>query len=179
MMQLNSTITNLLLLCGLFFMAVACSKQDEPTLNTAPVIQYKAVTKRALAATAAQAKRDSVIITIGFTDADGDLGESDTTRIKQLYASQTWGNYQLRTFQLVNNQFTEIPAGANSKLFFESLRSTNQPGAVNGTLDFSQRFLYQGNYKLVPVKFQVRIRDRNLNESNVIETDTVRVPIGQ
>ncbi|GAB3780573.1 hypothetical protein GCM10028818_33020 [Spirosoma horti] len=164
------------LLIGLLGLLLACSK-NEPTENPTPVITAKAIQKTTLQASAGQAKRDSVIVTISFSDGDGDLGENtqDSTRLKTVFGNQPWGNYQIRTFQLVNNTFEEINIPGNNKLFVNLGSGPARPQV--GTIDYKQVFPYTGAYKLRPVKFQLRMRDRNLNESNVVETDTVSLPI--
>ncbi len=158
------------------FLLVACSEK-EPTASKTPAIEFLSIKKYTLEATGSSVRRDSVIVDLNFTDGDGDLGEDprDTTRLKQIFANQPWGNYQIRTMQLVNGNFIEVPIAANAKLFFP--RITSKPAYLNGTLSFKQTFIYQATAKLVPIKFQIKIRDRQLNESNTIETDTVRVPI--
>lgn len=157
---------------------------NEPNYSKTPAISFKSVQKilRPAGTGVGQGKRDSVVVTISFQDGDGDLGEDtgDTMRIKQLFANETWGNYELKTFQLTNGKYTELILPANNKLYFPRLTKDGQKGSIEGTLDFSQKFFYQtgqSGYKLVPVKFQVRIRDRALNVSNTIETDTVQVAV--
>lgn len=175
-------IHGVLLLIGITFTLSGCF--TEPNYSNTPAISFKSIVKYTLPAGkgVGQGARDSVVTTIGFQDGDGDLGEnvSDTTRIKQLFTNETWGNYELRTFQLQNGKFTELILDANSKLFFPRLTKDGQKGAIEGTLDFSQKFFYQGGtagYKIVPIKFQIRIRDRAFNVSNVVETDTIQVPV--
>lgn len=177
----HSSTRNALALIGLFGLACACSKH-EPASNPTPVIAFQSLRKIALAANATKARRDSVIVSIKFSDGDGDLGENvrDSTRIKTVFGNQLWGNYQIRAFRLVNNDFEEITPSPAPKLFVSLGAPT--PSSVLpeiGTLDYSQLFLYSGAAELLPVKFQIQMRDRNLNESNVVETDTVRLPVGQ
>ncbi|AUD05178.1 hypothetical protein [Spirosoma pollinicola] len=166
----------LLILIGLTSSIIACSEK-EPAANPVPVIAFKAINKVTLAANTTKAKRDSVVVAISFSDADGDLGEDpgDSTRLKRVFGNQTWGNYQIRAFQFVNNKFEEITPSVNKRLFVDLGGSTIVP--QNGTLKYNQVFTYAGTYKLLPIKFQVRVRDRNLNESNVVETDTVSLPV--
>ncbi len=177
LMQLK-LISTQLALTGLIASLLSCSK-DEPAINSSPVIAYKSVQKFTLGMSASQPKRDSVITTISFGDGNGDLGENlrDTARLNQVFSNQRWGNYEIRTFQLVNNTFAEITTAASAKLFVGLGGSGSLP--QSGTLDYRQIFFYQGNYRLVPVKFRIRMRDRELNESNVIETDTVSIPVSQ
>lgn len=126
-----------------------------------------------------QAARDSVILTIRLQDGTGDIGEDtrDTTRQRLVFSKETWGNYEIKTFEFVNGTYKEIPAGDNSKLFFPRSPLNAPNGAVEGDIDFGQVFFYQRPYRLAPVRFQVRIRDRALHVSNTIVTDTISVPL--
>lgn len=170
------SIINSLILTGLLGLAFACSK-DEPAVSAVPVIGFKSIKKVTLDPTATKAKRDSVVVTISLSDGDGDLGEDprDSTRQKTIFANQLWGNYQIRAFRLVNNAFEEITQSPTPKLFVDLGRSSR---AVLGTLDYSQLFTYGSSAKRLPVKFQIRMRDRSLHESNVVETDTISLPVG-
>ena len=60
---------------GLVVLLASCAK-PEPNLSTTPVIAYQSITKYPLASSANQSRRDSVIIRVGFSDGDGDLGET-------------------------------------------------------------------------------------------------------
>ena len=155
---------------------VSCST-DEPTFSRIPAIKFKSITKYTIGSNVKRTQRDSVVISITFKDGDGDLGEDvrDTTRLNQTFANQPWGNYQIRTFQFVGGKFEEVSVAANSRLFFP--QTATKRGPLEGVLDFTQRFPYQSTIRSVPIKFQIRLRDRQLNESNIIETDTVNVPL--
>jgi hypothetical protein len=154
----------------------------EPNYSDTPEIRYLSLSKYTLEAGSGvgRPKRDSLIVTINFQDGTGDLGENtqDTARQRTVFGKETWGNYEVKTFQLISpNKYEELPLAVLSKLYFSKLTRDGQKGSIEGVLDFSQIFPYQRNYKLVPVKFQVRIRDRALHVSNIIETDTLSVPI--
>ena len=126
-----------------------------------------------------QARRDSVIMTIRLQDGTGDIGENtrDTTRQRLVFGKETWGNYEIKTFELVNGAYKELVFVDNSKLFFPRSPLAAQKGAVEGDIDFSQVFFYQRPFRMAPVRFQVRIRDRALNVSNTVTTDTISVPL--
>lgn len=164
---------------GLALLVSACF--NEPNYSNTPAITFRSVSKYTLAAGTGvgQSQRDSVVVSLGFTDGNGDLGEdtSDTTRINQIFGKESWGNYEIKTFQLVDGKYSELTLDVLSKLFFMRLTKDNQRGPIDGSLDFNQKFFYQRGYKMVPVKFQIRIRDRDLNVSNTIETDTISVPL--
>jgi hypothetical protein len=124
-------------------------------------------------------RRDSVIMTIRLQDGTGDIGEDtrDTTRQRVVFGKETWGNYEVKTFEFVNGTYRELPSSDNRKLFFPRSPLGEQKGAVEGDIDFSQVFFYQRPFRMAPVRFQVRIRDRALNVSNTIVTDTISVPL--
>lgn len=126
-----------------------------------------------------QARRDSVIMTIRLQDGTGDIGEDtrDTSRIRRLFSKETWGNYEIKTFESVNGVDKELPSIDNQKLYFPRSPLGEQKGAVEGDIDFSQVFPYQRPFRMARIRFQVRIRDRAMNVSNVITTDTISVPL--
>lgn len=173
-------IQQLALACAVGLTAAACYVEpdysDTPEINlVGPPVKYELDASNVVGG----AKRDSIILTIRFQDGVGDLGEDnrDTARIRSLFGRETWGNYELRTFYLIDGKFVEQNASVNQKLFFPRLTREGQRGAIEGNLDFSQTFLYVRPFRIVPAKFQIRIRDRGLRTSNIVETDTINVPI--
>ncbi|HEY0111171.1 MAG TPA: hypothetical protein VGB67_16145 [Fibrella sp.] len=125
------------------------------------------------------ARRDSVILTVRLQDGTGDIGEDtrDTARLQRVFGKETWGNYEIKTFEFTNGTYKELPSVVNSRLFFPRSPLGEQKGAVEGDIDFSQVFPYQRPFRMAPVRFQVRIRDRALNVSNTIVTDTISIPL--
>jgi hypothetical protein len=155
---------------------------ETPDYSTTPEIAFNSITKFTVADgfSGPTAKRDSVVITIDYKDGDGDLGEPVNGREEPKYTE--WGNYELRTFKrLTNGKFEEVILAANSKLFFPELvknsKKTGRKSVIEGTLDYGVYFPYSKRAQLTVVKFQIRVRDRSLNTSNVIESDTISVPI--
>lgn len=168
-----------LLLAGIALLLSSCF--NEPNYSDVPSIDFKGIFRYTLAAGTGvgQSKRDSVVITIGFKDGKGDLGTSsetytaDTTRYK---ANGGWGNYEIKTFRLENKQYVERPLAINNFLTFPNLARNKPQGAIEGTLDFGQIFPYGNRVYNYPTKFRIRIRDRALQVSNTIETDTLTLP---
>lgn len=175
----RQVIQHSIFLLGLALTVTACF--TEPNFSDTPEISFKQLSKYTLEAGkgVGQSRRDSVVVTIGFQDGNGDLGENvaDTARINRLFRQETWGNYEIKAFQLVQGKFEALPLPVLSRLYFPRLTREGQKGAIEGTLDFSQIFPYQRDFKMVPVKFQIRIRDRGMRVSNVAETDTINVPL--
>lgn len=170
----------LALACMVGLAVAACyvepNYSDTPEISlVGPPIRYELEAGTGVGA----AKRDSIVLTIRFQDGIGDLGEDnrDTARIRSLFGKESWGNYELRTFYLLDGKFVEQNSSVNQKLLFPRMTRDGQRGAIEGNLDFSQTFPYLRPYRLVPAKFQIRIRDRGLRVSNIVETDTINVPI--
>ena len=168
------------ILLGLATWLTSCVEQ--PDFDDTPRIVFNSIDKFTIPDpfSGPNATKDSVVITIDFEDGDGDLGltfqeRSDTAFINAVYPD--WGNYELRTFQLRNGRFEELPFSVASKLFFPLLKPDGRPGPIKGKLDFSQTFFYSRFARPAIIKFQVRIRDRALRVSNTIETDTISVPL--
>lgn len=154
---------------------------QEPQYPNVPKIDFKGFSRYALATGTGvgQSKRDSLIITIGFKDGDGDLGNdlpigsNDLTRYMQ---AGGWGNYKIRTFRLENNHYKEQTSGENNFLTFPRLESGDIKRPIEGNLEFKQVYTYGRLLKIYPTKYRIQIRDRMLNISNEIETDTIHLP---
>lgn len=158
----------------------------EPDYPDTPSIEFRGIFKYTLPAGQGigKSKRDSVVITIGFKDGDGNLGttvnsptyKADSARYAQ---NGDWGNYQIRTFRFTNNRYVEYTDQVNANLLFPDLTAGKPKGAIEGSLDFNQLFPYGTVIQMYPTKFQIKIRDRSLNESNVVETDTISLPFAR
>lgn len=153
----------------------------EPNYPNVPHIEFRGISRYTLEAGkgVGQQKRDSLVITLGFTDGDGDLGNDlppTSSEIARYEQAGKWGNYKIRAFRLENNQYKELPTGENTSLFFPRLSREGRIGAIEGDLELRQLYPYTQPYKFLPTKFRIQIRDRALNISNEIETDTISVP---
>ncbi|WP_461125480.1 hypothetical protein [Spirosoma aerophilum] len=154
---------------------------NEPNYSDTPAIDYKGMFKYTIEAGrgVGKGKRDSVVITIGFKDGDGNIGNSIplAKTDSALYQSNgRWGSYRIRTFRFINRKYEEIILPVNNTLYIPDLTKGKPKGAIEGSLDFNQIFQYGTSFKLYPTKFQVEIRDRSLNTSNIVETDSISVP---
>jgi len=148
---------------------------DKPEISFIDIYPYPLEAGRGVG----KGKRDSVVISVFFKDGDGNLGNTiplskgDSAR----YASNGgWGNYRIRTFRLVNGKYEEFPQDVNKTLYFPDLRKDKPKGAIEGPLDFNTTYQYGTTFRMYPTKFKITIRDRDLNESNEIETDTINLP---
>jgi hypothetical protein len=165
---------------GLFFFgfsALLIGCLEPPNFNNTPEINSPSVTSYPSFDDFSQIPKDSVVITVHFQDGDGDLGLSVDERTRDSARYQAWGNYELKTYRLVNGKFEYVDLAINNKLFFPRLKPDDKKSPLEGKLDFSQSFLRSRNTKMTPVKFSIRIRDRALNVSNIIDSDTISVPL--
>ena len=155
----------------------------EPNYSNTPQIDFKGMFRyqKDAGTGVGRPKRDSVVITIGFTDGDGDLGSDsqNNTDVNSYTANGGWGNYEIKTFRLENKKYVEYKLPVYTTLILPDLAKGKPKGAIEGTLDFNQIFTYGTVNRFYPTKFQIRIRDRALNVSNVIETDTITLPFLQ
>ena len=156
---------------------------NEPNYSNTPEIEFQGISPYTLPAGTGvgKPKRDSVVITISFKDGDGNLGDDSPSAadIARYKSNGGWGNYEIKTFRYINRKYVEFGTDSNrvnSFLLFPDLTKGKPKGAIEGTIDFNQLFPYGTRIVFYPTKFQIRIRDRALNVSNVIETDTIPLP---
>jgi hypothetical protein len=170
------------LLFGITLLLSAC--WSEPNFGDIPKIEFLGLSsydRLPSRGGVGGGERDSVIIALTFTDGNGDLGvnspRSKPDSIEFYKTYKDWGNYQVKVLRLVSGKYEELNLPENKVLIFPRLTKEGTKGAIEGTLEFRQVFFYSRNAKITPIKFQIKIRDRALLESNVVETDTVHVPI--
>ena len=124
------------------------------------------------------------IISFSYTDGDGDLGldESDTLPPFGLHDAHYY-NMVVDYLKCVNGEFVKMPLlswnvqtqsydtiSFNAR--FKRLRDSEEPKAISGKMDYT--LIVQN--PLSPndtIKFEIRILDRALHESNVIQTDAI------
>ncbi|WP_109742069.1 hypothetical protein [Arcicella aurantiaca] len=167
---------------ALFLFMFACV--SEPDFSNVPSIGFN---KIQLLTTETQgllgiSKKDSVIMTVDFQDGDGDLGFT-TEELAKL--KKTTGD-SLQTFIVniwvsKNGKFVKSNPkekfGGNIPIRF---KQGSKPGPIEGTIDYSATFEYnvfQGipllTGKKDTVKFEIQIKDRALNASNIVQTTPI------
>jgi hypothetical protein len=165
---------------GLFFFGVSALVVgciEPPDFDNTPAISSPSVTSYPAFDDFSQIPKDSLVLSVRFQDGDGDLGLSVDERTKDSVKYRDWGNYELKTYKFVNGKFEYVDLAVLGKLFFPRLKTDDKKSPLEGKLDFSQSFLRTRNAKMTPVKFSIRIRDRALKVSNMVETDTISVPL--
>jgi hypothetical protein len=173
------TFTNYALPALLLLTVVACIK--EPDFSDVPSITALPFEHRILSSPdrlGNRVLRDSVVFQIGFQDGDGDLGiTSDEYAGKGDPKLKGLNNYVVRVFRKVGSTYKEVFPQVSYTSYFPPLKPDGKKGPIEGTLRFSQTFYQDFTQPLRKdtLKFQIKIIDRALHESNPVETDTIMV----
>ncbi|MBO7615761.1 MAG: hypothetical protein J6T22_01015 [Bacteroidales bacterium] len=175
-------------LIGLFLMALAvfsCQKKVEYPVE--PKIAYEGFTYLM--------NPDSTfsgqgVILFSYTDGDGDLGLDDSDTLPPFGFNDTYYyNMVIDYLKSENGVFVKtpllsphVPTGPADTLVlfdtvtfnarFKRLRDSEEPKAISGTMDY--KLTVQNPFSPNDtVKFEIRILDRALHESNVIQTEAI------
>ena len=157
------TKISLFLIVALITALTGCIKEDQYPIQ--PQIEYGG-----FATLKDNSGKDSIgAITIAYTDGDGDIG---------LYAYDTLEpykyNFYLKFMQVINNQLVEVQPVDTSITFNARIpiltpngRNKNIKGDIKMYLElyFARQIL-----KSDTIAFEIYIKDRALNKSNVIQT---------
>lgn len=175
-------------LIGLLVLALAvCSCQKPVEYPIEPKIAYEGFTYLM--------NPDSTfsgegIISFSYTDGDGDLGLDDSDTLPPFgFRDAHYYNMVIDYLKCENGVFVRtpllsphVPTTPDDTLVlydtvtfnarFHRLRDNDDPKAISGTMDY--KLIVQN--PLSPndtIKFEIRILDRALHESNVIQTDPI------
>lgn len=153
----------------LFWVLQSCYK--EPEFDAVPEISFQSIRREIRVDQFTGANKDSVIISLGFRDGDGDLGLNESE--KALAEARLNYNYVVRVFRRRNGQFTEFTPFLPYSGYFPRLRNDNRIGPIEGVLDYSIDFPHPFTPRNDSLKFEIQIQDRTGNFSNIVETEVV------
>ena len=124
------------------------------------------------------------VISFSYTDGDGDLGLDDTDTLSPFgFNDAHYYNMLVDYLKCVNGEFVKTPLlswNAQTQSYdtvtfnarFKRLRDSEEPRAISGTMDYT--LTVQNPFSPNDtIKFEIRILDRALHESNVIQTDPI------
>ena len=124
------------------------------------------------------------IISFSYTDGDGDLGLDDTDTLSPFgYNDAHYYNMLVDYLKCVNGVFVKTPLlswNAQTQSYdtvsfnarFKRLRDSENPKAISGTMEY--KLTVQNPFSPDDtVKFEIRVLDRALHESNVIQTEAI------
>ena len=169
-------------LIGLLFLALAmlsCQKPVEYPIE--PKIAYEGFTYLFNSDSTFSGEG---VISFSYTDGDGDLGLNDADTMSPFgFHDAHYYNMMIDYLKCVNGEFVKTPLlswNAQTQSYdtvtfnarFKRLRDSEEPRAISGTMDY--KLLVQNPFSPNDtIKFEIRILDRALHESNVIQTDPI------
>lgn len=124
------------------------------------------------------------IISFSYTDGDGDLGLNDADTLFPFgFHDAHYYNILVDYLKCINGEFVKTPLlswnmqtqSYDTVTFnarFKRLRDTEEPKNISGTMDYTLTVKNPFSPDDT-VKFEIRILDRALHESNVIQTDPI------
>ena len=170
---------NLLYLSVLFLLVTACREQTEYPVE--PRLSYEGFTYLFNADSTFSGEG---IISFSYTDGDGDIGldDADTLSPFGLHDAHYY-NMVVDYLKSVNGEFVKTPllswnvqtqtydtVSFNAR--FHRLRDSEEPKPISGTMEY--RLTVQNPFSPEDtVKFEIRILDRALHESNTIQTEAI------
>ncbi len=169
-------------LIGLLFLALAtlaCQKPVEYPIE--PKIAYEGFTYLFNADSTFSGEG---VISFSYTDGDGDLGLDDSDTLSPFgFNDAHYYNMVVDYLKCVNGEFVKTPLlswNAQTQTYdtvtfnarFKRLRDSEEPKAISGKMDYT--LTVQNPFSPNDtVKFEIRILDRALHESNVIQTEAI------
>jgi hypothetical protein len=124
------------------------------------------------------------VISFSYTDGDGDLGLNDADTMPPFgFHDAHYYNMLIDYLKCVNGEYVKTPLlswNVQTQSYdtitfnarFKRLRDTEAPKAISGTMDYT--LPVQNPFSPNDtIKFEIRILDRALHESNVIQTEPI------
>lgn len=173
---------------GLLLLALAvCSCQKPVEYPIEPKITYEGFTYLINADSTFSGEG---IIAFSYTDGDGDLGLDDGDTLPPFgFHDAHYYNMVIDYLKCVNGEFVKMPllsphvptSPADTLVLYDTvtfnarfkrLRDSEEPKAISGTMEY--KLTVQNPFSPNDtVKFEIRILDRALHESNVIQTEPI------
>ena len=173
---------------GLLLLALAvCSCQKPVEYPIEPKITYEGFTYLINADSTFSGEG---IIAFSYTDGDGDLGLDDGDTLPPFGFHDThYYNMVIDYLKCVDGEFVKMPllsphvptSPADTLVLYDTvtfnarfkrLRDSEEPKAISGTMEY--KLTVQNPFSPNDtVKFEIRILDRALHESNVIQTEPI------
>ena len=157
----------------------ACQKKVEYPIE--PVVTYQGL---AYVMDADSTLTGEVVLSIGYTDGDGDLGLDDADTLypfgprdphyyNLIIDYLKWdGTAFVETPLLSWNQQTQSYDTISFNARFKRLVFNDEEKAISGTIDYTM-MVYNPLSPNDTIRFRVHLIDRALHESNSIETDII------
>lgn len=167
---------------------------SEPEYSNVPEIGFKSIQQYTVLDAFSQ-PQGGVEITITFQDGDGNLGldlngeDADNPDFDDYIVSDTGdstlnkyrNNYFIDVYRREGDAFqlVEYPDESSFSGVFPHLSDSEKEKPIEGDLEYTFILLPSSGTSPLSegdvVKFQIQIADRDLQESNIIESDTITV----
>jgi hypothetical protein len=166
----------LVFLCLSLGLGVLVSCYKEPSFSLSPEISFSKIEKFVRLDQFTGARKDSIILSINFTDGDGDLGINAEEIGRQFKASDY--NYLVSPFRKNKGKTESFVPLETFSGFFPKLKTDNKLGPIEGKLSYRIQIETAFWPKVRDtLSFEVRIKDRSGNLSNTIVTEPIVVNI--
>jgi hypothetical protein len=161
----------LLLFLALSFGISSCFK--EPEFSFTPAIEYRDFSKDILLDKFIGANKDSIVINVHFQDGDGDLGLGEEAKADAQQIDDY--NYIIRPYRMKNGIFEPYEPLLPLSGYFPLLKLDEKPGPLEGTLSYTIQFFHSFTPKNDTLRFDIQIKDRAGNFSNITQTEPIVV----
>jgi hypothetical protein len=165
-MQFKFNIFGGIFLLSLVILISGCSK--EVVYSDIPAIQFKSANKLQNIT-----GRDSaLILTISYTDGDGDLGLNQEDTFPPFNDSAYYNNLIAHYYEFIDNRFTEVTVNDFStdtirfNYRFLNLTPNTKNKSIKGDIEFTINYL--PTRKSNRIRFKIYIFDRALHKSNEV-----------
>ncbi len=165
--SLGFTILPLLFVVALLILLQNCRKPEE--FPPEPFIEFVSFTK----IPTANGVDNKGLLTIFFTDGDGDMGLSESDTLPPFDAESDFHyNFFINYFEKKNGTFqkVDLPFSLNSRI--PILNTTNNNRPLKGEIEI-ELFINNILSPYDTIRFECQISDRTLNLSNKIETPEI------
>lgn len=178
------------LLLLLFFFVFFQSCYEKPSFSFVPEISPGSLSKVTNTDGLSGTSEDIITVGINFKDGDGDLGlDPNDPPVDEFdpegNRNEFYNNYFVDILIQEGEDFVPIIFPDENVIFdgrFRRLLGEDRVNPIEGELRRQITFFNSSNPNVgIPpnslIKFRIKIRDRALNMSNEIETDTIRVRV--
>ncbi len=182
----KSEVFIFVLLCFVFFQRC----YEKPSFSFVPEISPGSLSKVTIADGLSGTSEDIITVGINFRDGDGDLGLDPSDPPVDEFdengdRNPLYNNYFVDILIQEGEDFVPIVFPDENVVFdgrFRRLLAEDKRNPIEGELRREIRFFNGPNPNVgIPpnslIKFRIKIRDRALNLSNEIESDTIRVRV--
>ena len=123
-----------------------------------------------------QYNKDSLKITIGFKDCDGDVGLSQSDTVAP-YVDENYFNLFIDYFEMQHGAWVQVvPEFFDFNYRVPYIDQQSRSKVLEGDIQVTLEFYYSPLSNADSVKYHIVLKDRALQESNVVITPVLTIP---